>query len=173
MFGGDFGPHKSDDGYPTVTACGADVTAYFSPDGPKAAILPVLKSADEYIHVMAFSFTDDDMGSVLVAKDQAGLDVGVIFETTGSGTQYSEFGNLIGNADEDCKDANSATFHHKVMIVDGETVIFGSYNFSVSAEEGNDENMLIVESPAVAQEFEEEYQRRLLESESAGLCILE
>lgn len=174
MFAGDFGPHKSDDYYPPVTICGgANARVYFLPDGPKAAILPVLTSADEYIHVMAFSFTDDEMGEILVAKNQAGLDVGAIFESTGSGTQYSEFGHLIDNSDEDCKDANSATFHHKVIVVDGETVIFGSYNFSASAENDNDENMLVVESPAVVQEFEEEYQRRLVESEAEGLCILE
>ncbi len=39
--------------------------------------------------------------------------------------------------------------HNKVMIIDNKTVITGSYNFSENAEL-NDENMLIIESAAVA-----------------------
>lgn len=172
MFAGKFGPKKSDDNYPPLTICGnAKARVFFSPDGPKEAILPVLVLADRSIHIMAFSFTDDDIGNAAIAKSKAGLDVGAIFENVGSGTEYSEFGRLKGQTG-DCTDANKATFHHKVMIVDADTVIFGSYNFTANAEKDNDENMLIVESPAIAQKFEEEYQRRLAESESANLCIL-
>ncbi len=43
--------------------------------------------------------------------------------------------------------------HNKVMIIDGKVVITGSYNFSENAEL-NDENMLIIESPAVAAAYD-------------------
>ena len=49
--------------------------------------------------------------------------------------------------------------HHKVFIIDGETVITGSYNFSRSAEERNDENTLIIHSPTVAAQFQAEFER--------------
>jgi len=39
--------------------------------------------------------------------------------------------------------------HNKVMIIDDKVVITGSYNFSENAE-ANDENMLVIESDAVA-----------------------
>ena len=48
---------------------------------------------------------------------------------------------------------------HKVFIIDGKIVAFGSYNFSQSAEERNDENVLIVYNEAIAGEFLKEFER--------------
>ena len=41
-------------------------------------------------------------------------------------------------------DAEHAIAHNKVMIIDGETVITGSFNFTKAAEENNAENLLII-----------------------------
>ncbi len=49
--------------------------------------------------------------------------------------------------------------HHKVVIIDEEIVITGSYNFSRSAEERNDENIIIIYNAEIAQEFIKEFQR--------------
>jgi phosphatidylserine/phosphatidylglycerophosphate/cardiolipin synthase-like enzyme len=58
-------------------------------------------------------------------------------------------------------DGNKYTMHHKVIVLDGETVITGSYNFTKSADNANDDNILVIHSPALAQLYEEEYQRML------------
>ena len=49
--------------------------------------------------------------------------------------------------------------HHKVFIVDEKIVAFGSYNFSKSAEEKNDENFIIVYNQQIAEQFMREFQR--------------
>ncbi|MFN8558328.1 MAG: phospholipase D-like domain-containing protein [Dehalococcoidia bacterium] len=49
--------------------------------------------------------------------------------------------------------------HHKVIVIDARTVIFGSFNFSQNAARDNDENLLIVDDPAVARRFLEEFCR--------------
>ena len=46
--------------------------------------------------------------------------------------------------------------HHKVIVLDGRTVIFGSFNFTQNATEDNDENLLIVENEALAAVFLDE-----------------
>ena len=50
-------------------------------------------------------------------------------------------------------DGNPAWMHHKVMVVDERVTIFGSFNFSANADEENDENVLVVDHPALALEF--------------------
>jgi phosphatidylserine/phosphatidylglycerophosphate/cardiolipin synthase-like enzyme len=50
------------------------------------------------------------------------------------------------------KSDNNNFMHNKLMILDDRTVITGSYNFSEHAEV-NDENMLIIDSPAVAKAY--------------------
>ena len=73
------------------------------------------------------------------------------------GTEYDAFiqaglnVRLDGNQD--------GLMHHKVIIIDQKIVITGSYNFTASAEEKNDENMVIIFSPEAAAKFYEEYQR--------------
>jgi phosphatidylserine/phosphatidylglycerophosphate/cardiolipin synthase-like enzyme len=47
--------------------------------------------------------------------------------------------------------------HHKTFIVDDNIVITGSYNPTASGTEKNDENILIIYSDDVANEFVDEY----------------
>jgi phosphatidylserine/phosphatidylglycerophosphate/cardiolipin synthase-like enzyme len=49
--------------------------------------------------------------------------------------------------------------HHKFMVVDGKIVVTGSYNWSYSAEEKNDENLIVVSSPDIARLYEAEFNR--------------
>jgi phosphatidylserine/phosphatidylglycerophosphate/cardiolipin synthase-like enzyme len=49
--------------------------------------------------------------------------------------------------------------HHKVFVVDEKIVAFGSYNFSQSAEQRNDENLIIIYNEAVAGQFIKEFER--------------
>jgi phosphatidylserine/phosphatidylglycerophosphate/cardiolipin synthase-like enzyme len=49
--------------------------------------------------------------------------------------------------------------HHKVFIIDEKIVITGSFNFSAGADESNDENVVIIEDPALAKAFMAEFQR--------------
>jgi len=64
-----------------------------------------------------------------------------------------EFENLRRAGLDVKMDGISGLMHHKVIIIDGKTVITGSYNFSASAERSNDENLIIIRSETLAQEF--------------------
>ena len=58
------------------------------------------------------------------------------------------------------QDTNKWVLHHKVIIIDGKTVITGSFNFSKNASKTNDENLLIIDgNTAIAQLYTEEFQR--------------
>jgi len=49
--------------------------------------------------------------------------------------------------------------HHKVLIIDRQIVVTGSYNFSRNAEERNDENILVIYNTDIAEAFLEEFAR--------------
>ncbi|MEG4863627.1 MULTISPECIES: DUF655 domain-containing protein [unclassified Microcoleus] len=49
--------------------------------------------------------------------------------------------------------------HHKFGVIDGNTVLTGSHNWSEAANHGNDETLLAIESPIVAAHFEREFDR--------------
>ncbi|NEO28816.1 MAG: DUF1669 domain-containing protein, partial [Kamptonema sp. SIO4C4] len=58
--------------------------------------------------------------------------------------------------------------HHKFGVMDGETVITGSHNWSAAANKTNDETVLILENPVVAAHYEREFQR-LYQTASLGV----
>ena len=52
--------------------------------------------------------------------------------------------------------------HNKVMIIDGQTVITGSYNFTLTADEKNAENLLVIRGrPVIANAYRRNIEARL------------
>jgi phosphatidylserine/phosphatidylglycerophosphate/cardiolipin synthase-like enzyme len=62
-------------------------------------------------------------------------------------------------------DKAHAIAHNKVMIIDGQTVITGSFNFTNAAEERNAENLLIVDDAALAAQYTSNWQEHQKHSE--------
>jgi len=55
------------------------------------------------------------------------------------------------------KDTNKYKMHHKVFIIDNETVVTGSFNPTASAENKNDENIIIIKDKVIAGSFLKEF----------------
>ncbi len=158
-----FGPNK-DKGVPNpvLTISGSRVQNYFSAeDGVADRIIETVKTAKQSVYFMAFSFTQEGIGNAIIDRAKAGLKVGGVFETTGSNTPYSEFGKMKKAGLDVYTDGNPYVMHHKVIIIDERTVIFGSFNFSDNADKSNDENILIVDDPNMAKAFKQEYDKVL------------
>jgi len=159
--GGQFGPSKPA-GVPhrALSIAGSRVESYFSPQDRGAAhMIRWVGSARQRVHFLAFAFTHDGVGDAMLERARAGVEVAGIFETSGSTTDFSEFKRLKEAGLEVLLDGNPYTMHHKVIVIDDRVSIFGSFNFSSSADRDNDENLLIVEDVGVAAAFEAEYQR--------------
>jgi phosphatidylserine/phosphatidylglycerophosphate/cardiolipin synthase-like enzyme len=143
-----------------VSVGGAQVQPFFSPKGGgKAAVVAYLKQAEKSIRFMTFSLTDDDVGRVLAAKVRDGLEVSGVFDTWLAAGEYSLFESLKRRGVEVFRDGNQALMHHKVIIIDNDIVITGSFNYSQNAEMSNNENFLIVRSPKFARTYLSEYKR--------------
>jgi len=127
-------------------------------------LVPLIQDAQESIRFMAFSFTDDRIGDVMIERARDGVDVKGIFETRASETEYSEL-NLLYCARIDVRqDGNPRTFHHKVIIVDDQILITGSLNFTVNGDESNDENVVVITHPEIAARYVQEFDRRWAEA---------
>ncbi|MCX6049568.1 MAG: phospholipase D-like domain-containing protein [Chloroflexi bacterium] len=156
-----FGPNKpAGVPHPVLTIGGIHVENYFAAEDKVAShIIAQLKQAKQSIHFLAFSFTDDAIGDVVIERAKAGVQVAGVFENTGSSTKFSEFGRMKAEDLDVLQDGNPYLMHHKVFIIDNRQVIFGSFNFSNNADRDNDENLLIVNDPQLAAAFEAEFQQ--------------
>ncbi|MCX7803248.1 MAG: phospholipase D-like domain-containing protein [Meiothermus ruber] len=130
---------------------------YFSPAGgrrARGAILEVLGRARQEIWVAAYVLTDTRIIEALVQAHRRGVRVRVVIDTRNLENSRDE---TLKQAGVDVrKDGNPYTMHHKVMVVDGEWVITGSYNFTNSGFGRNNENLLILRDSALAQRYQRE-----------------
>ncbi|MBI9049341.1 MAG: DUF1669 domain-containing protein [Anaerolineaceae bacterium] len=131
------------------------VETYFSPDdGVRNAMLDVIEQATDSIIIMAYSFTSDKLADAIIERAESGVQVLGVMDAdqikSNTGSEYEDF----LRAGIDIKQDNiDGQMHHKVIIIDEQIVITGSYNFSANAEKRNDENVLIIHSSGAAQQF--------------------
>lgn len=166
MWAGQFGPSSpSTVDLQQVTVNGTPVQVLFAPeDKVSSKLLPLINNAKSSIRFMAFSFTHEQLGAAMLSRAKAGVDVQGIFETNGSETQYSELPKFYCAGMPVRQDSNPSAFHHKVIVIDNNTVITGSYNFSNNADRRNDENVVILNNGEIAKEYLSEFNTRWAES---------
>jgi phosphatidylserine/phosphatidylglycerophosphate/cardiolipin synthase-like enzyme len=147
--------------YSHLTLDDTPVEVYFSPDdGVAARLAELLQNAQESIYFMAYSFTSNDLGNIILMRSEAGVRVAGVMDAeqvrSNQGTEYDPF-LQAGLAVR--LDGNEGLMHHKVMIIDDTIVVTGSYNFTSSAENDNDENVVIVFSPELAAQYLLEFKK--------------
>ena len=121
---------------------------------------PIVQAAEKSVRFMAYSFTHDTLGDAVIDRFEQGKDVMGIFELRGSETEYSELGRMNDLGMQVRQDGNSRTFHFKNFVLDESIVMTGSFNYSESADESNDENVLILCNENIAQLYLDEFERR-------------
>jgi phosphatidylserine/phosphatidylglycerophosphate/cardiolipin synthase-like enzyme len=157
LFGGN---SIADTPNPLVSAGGTSIEVYFSPDdGTQARLVALIDEADTSVYMLAYSFTADPIADALLEADGRGVEVVGVVETSQASGSGGDFFRLVDAGVGLELDGNPQNMHHKVLIIDGETVVLGSYNFSGSAEERNDENTLIIHSADIAALFMQEFNR--------------
>ncbi len=137
------------------------ITAMFSPsDGIQHRLLQELTQARYSVDMMAISFTSEEIASKLKSLAASGVKVRCLFDGSQAESKFSKDDALRkAGIKVRISPNHSGRMHHKVIIIDSDTVITGSYNFSKNAEFNNDENILIIRSATAAGVYEEEFER--------------
>lgn len=143
-----------------TTVLGHSLEVYFSPDdGTLERLVELVNGAQDELLFMAFSFTADELAEAILEAEARGVMVRGVFEGSQVASNTGgEWGYLDSQNLNIRQDGQRGEMHHKVLIIDGQIVVAGSYNFSRSAEERNDENTLVIASQLVAELFLAEFE---------------
>jgi phosphatidylserine/phosphatidylglycerophosphate/cardiolipin synthase-like enzyme len=137
----------------------------FTPSGQcTGLIVQALEGAKETVLVQAYSFTSAPIAKALTDAHNRGVDVRVILDKSQKSERYSELAFLRNAGIPVWIDYKVAIAHNKVMVIDGEAVITGSFNFTKAAQEKNAENVLILRDRELAKEYADNWQSRLSQS---------
>ncbi len=146
---------------------GASIESCFSPGGGCTdLVVGALRDARQSVRVQAYSFTSAPIAQALVEAHRRGVSTEIILDKSQVSSPRDNRGERYSEADFTSRagiptfiDAEHAIAHNKVIMVDGKTVITGSFNFTKAAEERNAENLLIIrDQPELAKQYLENYE---------------
>jgi competence ComEA-like helix-hairpin-helix protein len=165
----------------------ATVTVQFSPTSNtvpweksvNGLIDKTLKNAKKSVNLALFVFSDQRLANTLEIESKRGVAVRALIDSNFIYRSYSEGLDMMGaTLTDNCQlEADNRPWkqpistvgvpalpmgdrlHHKFGVVDGNTVITGSHNWSEAANSGNDETLLAIDSPVVVAHFQREFDR--------------
>jgi len=131
-----------------------NIQVYFSPKGRcTEAVTNALGMAKASVFVQAYSFTSAPIAKALVDAHKRGVKVQVILDKCQKTDKYSSADFLHNSGIPTLIDAKHSIAHNKIMVIDGQTVLTGSFNFTKAAEEKNAENLLVIQDQNVAAKY--------------------
>ena len=137
-------------------------TVAFSPNGDGTKVMVrAIDLARQQILVQAYGFTSAPIIQALGQAKARGVDVAAILDKSNETGRYSGATYLINHQIPVWIDGSVRIAHNKVMIIDGRTVVTGSFNFTKAAQKDNAENVLILwNAPALAAAYVRDWQWR-------------
>lgn len=126
----------------------------FSPRGGcEQAIVEELSKAKSEVLVQAYSFTSAPIAKALLNAKKRGINVQIILDKSQNAKSYSSYTFFRNQNLPVFIDSAHAIAHNKIIIIDRQIVITGSYNFTKAAEQKNAENLLIIRSKELTKSY--------------------
>ena len=141
-----------------------DIQVGFSPEGSARRLaLDTIGQAERSIQVLAYSFQSPRITQALVDARKRGVEVRVVVDEKRNRGKASKAAMdfVTRNGVELRTSSGFHLQHDKTIIVDGDAIATGSFNFAVSAETVNSENLIVVRGmPEVSRRYLAHWQSR-------------
>jgi phosphatidylserine/phosphatidylglycerophosphate/cardiolipin synthase-like enzyme len=135
------------------------VLAHFSPKGGCTdAVVREIGHARHEVLVLAYSFTSRPIAQALVEAKLRGVHIDIVLDHSNEHEPYSDLHFFLEQGVVPVVDPHHAIAHNKVMVIDGRTLITGSFNFTHHAEQDNAENLLVIKGhPELVRTYKENF----------------
>jgi phosphatidylserine/phosphatidylglycerophosphate/cardiolipin synthase-like enzyme len=135
---------------------------YFSPDGGiRRQLLHAIQDSHQQIDVAVYQMTAAELAQALVAAKGRGVRIRVLTdqETAGSDGLAMRILRAGGVMVRSLGVSEQSLMHHKFAVFDDRSMATGSYNWTVTAERANYENLVFLDDPEVVTRFQREFNR--------------
>lgn len=141
-----------------VTNIYSSSEVYFtSTDKCESIIISWIGKTNSSIYLMMYSFTSDRLANKTIEAYERGVKVYIVLEPR-QVTQYSKHRELTEAGIDVIICDHSGVMGHRAAVLDSRVVLTGSYSWSKAAP-GNNENLLVLIDPSIAERFIAEYKR--------------
>ncbi len=144
---------------PPVDAVQVLYVGFTPPQGVAQNIVKAIDQAQSEVLVQAYGFTHNAIAQAVVRAHRRGLTVHVMLDQKSESTNRYVIG-LFQEAGVSMRmDGAHAIAHNKVIVIDAQVLVTGSFNFTNSAETRNAENVLILRGDALAQAYRDNWRQ--------------
>ena len=130
------------------------------PSGCAAVIESQISKALSSIYVQAYGMTSPTIVDALIKAHNRGVKVRILLDKSNLKDKWSKRSLLVDVGIDVGIDKVSGIAHNKVMIIDEQRVITGSFNFTRAADSRNTENVIIINDKSVANEYLQNWLKR-------------
>ncbi|WP_353272841.1 MULTISPECIES: phospholipase D family protein [unclassified Wolbachia] len=130
-------------------------------------IIDSVDHAKKSVLVQAYQFTSKPIAESLIQAKKRGVEVKIILDKSQIHSKYSVVNELFEQGIKIYIDFKPAIAHNKVMIIDNQKIITGSFNFSDAAQKKNAENLLIITGdPPLVEQYIKNWKDRQSQSDA-------
>jgi len=136
----------------------AKTEVYFSlSDNPQKEIIKNINQAQAFINIAMYIFTDREIAIPLVKARERGVKVRLYLDQDQVDYQYSQSRFLVQKGIKTRISTNNYIMHNKFAIIDNRLLLTGSYNWTFSANNRNDENLMVIDDPEIIEIFQNQF----------------
>ena len=141
--------------------------AFFFPNPEsEKKLIRYLKKAQKTLIVAVFTLTNDDLANEVRKANQRGVNVRIISDDDLMKMQGSDVMNMYKEGIEVRVDLDPrAQMHHKFCVIDGYLLVTGSFNWTKQAVNKNQENLVVMDDPELAELYTKEFDRMWIQFE--------
>jgi len=153
----------------------AKTEVYFSlSDNPQKEIIKNINQAEAFINIAMYIFTDREMyiftdreiALPLAKAQERGVKVRLYLDKEQVDYQYSQSRFLVQKRIKTRISSNNYIMHHKFAIIDNRILLTGSYNWTFSANNRNDENLMVIDDPEFIARYQNQFEKLWFEKYS-------
>lgn len=134
--------------------------AYFShEDDIRQEIIRTIDATKKTLDICLFTISDNPIADAIVRKKQENVKVRVITDDEKMMDKGSDIFRLKAKGIPVRIDESNSLMHHKFAIMDDQKLLSGSYNWTRTAAEVNNENIIITDNFRIVTSFRNEFER--------------
>ena len=137
----------------------AETNIYFSLyNNPELIIINNIDNAKEFINIAMYTFTDREIAQAIIRAKDRGVNIRIYLDRSQVNAKYSKSRYFINNGIKGIRiSSNNYIMHNKFAVIDNKIVITGSYNWTASAGERNDENLLVIDDKNIIEKYQNQF----------------
>ncbi len=136
----------------------ARTEVYFSlSNNPQKEIIKNINRAQASINIAMYIFTDREIALPLIEARERGVKVRLYLDKEQVDYKYSQSRFLVQKGIKTRISSNNYIMHHKFAIIDNRLLLTGSYNWTFSANNRNDENLMVIDDPEIIEIFQNQF----------------